>query len=51
MVTAMGWQSLSIGGGGNVVGLDVNPTDGTFLHNGDVFGAWISTNSSGFGNW
>lgn len=47
------WNTLQVGGGGNVIWLDINPTDGTLLSGGDVFGAWISTtsNAGSNGNW
>lgn len=49
----MGWQDLSISGGGNVASIDINQTDGTIFQCGDVFGAWISNvaNAGSNGNW
>jgi len=43
----VGWYDLQIGGGGNVIGLDINPTDGTFLAWVDVGGLWLSNTSGG----
>lgn len=50
---ASAWHDLQVGGGGNVVGLHINPTDGTFLHWGDVFGGYVSNtaNAGSNGNW
>jgi len=46
------WNTLNVGGGGNVIGMDIH-TDGTFVHWGDVFGGWISNvnNAGSNGNW
>jgi hypothetical protein len=43
----VGWYDLQIGGGGNVIGIDINPTDGTFLAWIDVGGLWLSNTSGG----
>lgn len=50
---ASGWYQLQAGGGGNIVGMDINPSDGTFLVSGDVFSTWISnvSNAGSNGNW
>jgi hypothetical protein len=43
----IGWNDLQIGGGDNVIGLDINPADGTFLAWIDVGGLWLSNTSGG----
>ena len=35
------WYDLQIGGGGNSIGIDINPTDGTAVTWVDVAGAWL----------
>ncbi len=46
------WNDLNVGGGGNVIGMDIH-SDGTFAHWGDVFGGYISnvSNAGSNGNW
>jgi hypothetical protein len=50
--SASTWNDLNVGGGGNVIGMDIH-ADGTFVHWGDVFGGWISSvsNAGSNGNW